>query len=71
MGRLKIKNTISAEVVIKLKTCDIMTEESLELNHDGDFTGLILRLVENRGIFDLLEGELQVVSIKKIAKKAQ
>jgi len=62
---------ISAEVVIRLKTCDLTTEEALQANQGGDFNGLILELIESKGIFDLLEEEPEIVSIKKIIKSAK
>lgn len=62
---------ISAEVIIRLRTCDLTTEEALQANQDGDFSGLILGLIESRGIFDLLKEAPEIMSIKKIVKETK
>lgn len=60
---------LSAEITIKMKTCNLTTEEALEINYNGDFNSLIHELIVNNGIFDLLEGEPEVVSIKKVSRE--
>jgi len=69
MSRRKTEDAISAEITLRIKTCDLITEEALEINYNGDFNELIQELVSNRGIFDFIEGDPRVVSIKKLIRK--